>query len=70
MPATNHLIFYRSDALPDAQTTVSKHGTLIMNINRTGNTTELFLRAEDVEARLTDDLTEQLQQHVVVSLFN
>jgi len=38
--------------------------------NTNGNTTELFLRAEDVEARLTDDLTEQLQQHVVVSLFN
>jgi len=32
--------------------------------------TELFLSAEDVEARLTDDLTEQLQHHVVVSLLD
>jgi len=32
--------------------------------------TQLFLCAENVEAWLTNDLTEQLQDHVVVSLLN
>jgi len=43
---------------------------IFVNISNDSDSTELFLCAENVEARLTDDLTEQLQQHVVVGIFN